>query len=90
MPDVGLSGGAGACFVFSTGAPGRTQGLRYKVRHCSLFDSLNTCVGQSAVGDHRPRGAEILGSSPHLSGRLPGKESDWWGLVVGPISVGPV
>lgn len=32
MPDVGLSGGAGGCFVFSTEALGRTQGLRYKVR----------------------------------------------------------
>lgn len=35
-------------------------------RHCSLFGSLDTCVGQSTVGDQGPRGAEILGPSPHL------------------------
>lgn len=58
---------AALCLILRHWAGPKGWGTRWGLnRHCSLFDSLDSCVGQATVGDQGPRGAEILGLSTHL------------------------
>lgn len=71
------------CLVLRHRDPGvEVQGVELS-SHCFLYGTLDTCVGQSAVGDQGPRGAETLEPYPICEVRKAPRGGVWlWGLVL--------